>query len=191
MSVYQVSDIQLWAAVKTNDELAFNELFKRYWVRLYKTANQYLKDGEASEEVVHDVFLNIWNRREELEISSVPNFLLTAVRYQVYNRLRSAKSPVIYEADHSAFAAITDTNQAEDKIEEEELYRVMYDYLEELPKRCREIFCMSRIDQLSNDEIAARLGISKRTVENQITVALKHLRECYHYIAVIAVLFKL
>lgn len=191
MSVYQVSDIQLWAAVKTNDELAFNELFKRYWVRLYKTANQYLKDGEASEEVVHDVFLNIWNRREELEISSVPNFLLTAVRYQVYNRLRSAKSPVIYEADHSAFASITDTNQAEDKIEEEELYRVMYDYLEELPKRCREIFCMSRIDQLSNDEIAARLGISKRTVENQITVALKHLRECYHYIAVIAVLFKL
>lgn len=189
MSVYQVSDIQLWAAVKTNDELAFNELFKRYWVRLYKTANQYLKDGEASEEVVHDVFLNIWNRREELEISSFPNFLLTAVRYQVYNRMRSAKSPVIYEADHSAFTAITDTNQAENKIEEEELYRVMYDYLEELPKRCREIFCMSRIDQLSNEEIAARLGISKRTVENQITAALKHLRECYRYIAIFAVLY--
>lgn len=189
MSVYQVSDIQLWAAVKTNDELAFNELFKRYWVRLYKTANQYLKDGEASEEVVHDVFLNIWNRRAELEISSFPNFLLTAVRYQVYNRMRSAKSPVIYEADHSAFTAIADTNQVEYKIEEEELYRIMYDHLEELPKRCREIFCMSRIDQLSNEEIAGRLGISKRTVENQLTVALRHLRECYSHIAIIAVLY--
>ncbi len=167
------------------------ETTAKAWAGYIHMPSSYLKDGEASEEVVHDVFLNIWNRREELEISSFPNFLLTAVRYQVYNRLRSAKSPVIYEADHSAFTAITDTNRAENKIEEEELYRVMYDYLEELPKRCREIFCMSRIEQLSNEEIAARLGISKRTVENQITAALKHLRECYRYIAVIAVLFKL
>ncbi|HEY0176014.1 MAG TPA: RNA polymerase sigma-70 factor [Pedobacter sp.] len=187
MSKCQLSDIQLWTAIKTGDEPAFNELFGRYWIRLYKTAFQYLKDKEASEEVVHDVFLNIWNRRKQLDISFFPNFILTAVRYQVYNRMRSARSPLIYESD-LVFTTGTDANLGEHKIEEQDLYRNMYEYLEELPKRCREIFCMSRIDQLSNEEIAGRLGISKRTVENQITAALKHLKACYRYIAMITVL---
>ena len=89
-----VSDSELWLAVRNDDEHAFSVLFDRYWVRLHKTAFRYLKDPENSEEAVHDVFLSIWNRRRELEIESVPNFLLTAIRYQVYNRMRAARPPV-------------------------------------------------------------------------------------------------
>ena len=115
--------------------------------------------------------------------------MLTAIRYQIYNRLRAAKSPLIYETENVEFNMASDSNNGAHKIEEQELHEEMYDYLKKLPKRCQEIFCMSRIDQLSNQEIAGKLGISKRTVENQITVALKHLRICFKHLASIIILF--
>jgi len=185
----QITDLQLWASIRQNDEPAFNELFKRYWIRLYKTAFQYLKDKETSEEVVHDVFLNIWDRRAELEIITFSSYMLVAVRYQIYNRMRAAKLPLVYVDDHFEDTDFSGYNTGVDKIEEQELLQEMKNYLHSLPKRCQEIFCMSRIDQLSNDEIAMRLGISKRTVENQITIALKHLRGCLKHLASIVVLF--
>lgn len=186
----QITDVELWSAIRNNDELAFNELFKRYWIRLYNTAYRYLKDRELSEEVVHDVFLNLWHRREGLEINAFSSFILTAIRYQIYNRLRAAKSTLIYGTDlidgntHS-----TTFNTGEYAIEEHELHQEMNEYLKKLPKRCQEIFFLSRIDNLTNAEIAIRLGISKRTVENQLTVALKHLRICFKHMATIIILF--
>lgn len=185
----KVSDLQLWASIRQHDESAFNELFRRYWIRLYKTAYQYLKDKETSEEVVHDVFLNIWDRRNELEIITFSSYMLTAIRYQIYNRMRALKSPLIYGDDSIEVGSVSAYNTGENKIEEQELREQIYNYLQALPKRCQEIFCMSRIEQLSNQEIAMRLGISKRTVENQLTAALKHLRGCLKHLASIAVMF--
>ncbi|MEN0053530.1 MAG: RNA polymerase sigma-70 factor [Mucilaginibacter sp.] len=177
-----INDPELWLAIRSDDEQAFAALFERYWLRLYKTALRYLKDREASEEAVHDVFLNIWNRRHELDIQSFPNFLLTAIRYQVYNRLRAVKAPIVLDIASSDINEWLDHNNGESRIKDQELLRELTRYLEQLPKRCQEIFYMSRIDHLSNQEIAGQLGISKRTVENQITMALKHLRGCFKYI---------
>jgi RNA polymerase sigma-70 factor (family 1) len=180
-----INDSELWLAVRGNDEQAFAALFDRYWSRLYKTALRYLKDREASEEAVHDVFLNIWNRRHELEIQSFPNFLLTAIRYQVYNRMRAAKSPVVLTNNDMETGELLDHNEGERRIKNQELQHELGRYLEQLPKRCQEIFYMSRVSQLSNQEIAVRLGISKRTVENQITLALKHLRVNFKHLSAI------
>ena len=174
-----INDPELWLAIRNDDEQAFAALFDRYWVRLYKTALRYLKDRESSEEIVHDVFLNIWDRRHQLEIESIPNFLLTAIRYQVYNRMRAAKPPLTLVLNESEMDNLLDYNQGDRRIKSQELLRELDHYLEKLPKRCQEIFYMSRMDNLSNQEIAGRLGISKRTVENQITKALKHLRSCF------------
>lgn len=185
----KISDLQLWASIRQDDESAFNELFRRYWIRLYKTAYQYLKDKETSEEVVHDVFLNIWDRRSELEIITFSGYMLTAIRYQIYNRMRAVKSPLTYDDESIEARNVSASNTVEAKIEEQELRQQIYNYLQALPKRCQEIFCMSRLEQLTNQEIAMRLGISKRTVENQITVALKHLRGCLKHLASIAILF--
>ncbi|WP_423147997.1 RNA polymerase sigma-70 factor [Rubrolithibacter danxiaensis] len=182
------SDADLWKAIRRDDEQAFNTLFERYWVRLYKTAYQYLKDAESSEEIVHDVFLSIWNRRHLLEIESFPNFLLTSVRYQIYNRMRSAKLSIVSTSDYADVASASTENKGNERIMYKELQQELHHYLNQLPKRCREIFELSRIEHLSNEEIALRLGISKRTVENQITVALKHLRVCLKHIASIATL---
>jgi RNA polymerase sigma-70 factor (family 1) len=185
----QITDHELWAAIRQDDEGAFNELFKRYWIPLYKTAYQYLKDEESSEEVVHDVFLNIWSRRSDLHIFTFSSYMLTAIRYQIYNRMRAARLPLIYGDDHIDQKNLSDHNLGENKIEEQELQQEILGFLQNLPKRCQEIFCMSRIQQLSNQEIAVRLGISKRTVENQIAVALKYLRQSLKHLASILVLF--
>lgn len=181
-----LSDTTLWDAIRMDDELAFTALFDRYWVRLYKTAHTYIKDHEISEEVVHDVFLNIWERRHVLQIDSFPNFLLTAVRYQVYNRMRAARSPVFLDTTH--IPELLDNNAGEQHINEQEFQQELNRQLVKLPKRCQEIFYLSRMRQLSNQEIAAKLGISKRSVENQLTVALKHLRTFLKH-TVILILF--
>lgn len=184
-----INDSELWLAVRDSNEHAFAILFDRYWVRLYKTALRYLKDRENSEEVVHDVFLNIWDRRHQLEIESVPNFLLSAVRYQVYNRMRAAKPPLTLELNELDMGNLPDYNEGDFRIKNQELLKELNYYLEQLPKRCQEIFYMSRMDNLSNQEIAGRLGISKRTVENQITMALKHLRSCFKQTSVLFCLY--
>ncbi|MFC0518574.1 RNA polymerase sigma factor [Mucilaginibacter angelicae] len=186
-----VSDPELWLAVRNDDEHAFAMLFDRYWVRLYKTALWYLKDRENSEEAVHDVFLNIWNRRHHLEIESVPNFLLSAIRYQVYNRMRAVKPPVAIALHNIETDNLPDYNQSDHRIKNQELLQELNYHLEQLPKRCQEIFYMSRMDNLSNQEIATHLGISKRTVENQITMALKHLRGCFKEISIFLCLWYL
>jgi RNA polymerase sigma-70 factor (ECF subfamily) len=184
-----LSDIDLWHAVQQDDEFAFNVLFDRYWKVLYSTACKYSKDRETSEEIVHDVFLNLWNRRKNLEIEIFPNFLLTAIRYQLYNRARAAKLVVVHLKDEVYENLSHEDNYGERNMEEQELKQELYTHLNGLPKRCQEIFCMSRFDNLSNQEIAEKLGISKRTVENQITHALKHLRFCLKGIALYCLLY--
>ena len=179
MSINPLNDLELWVAIRNNDEIAFGELFDRHWAGLYKLAFSYLKDQETSKEIVHDVFLNIWNRRAELQIQSFNSFLLTAVRYQIYNRMRSAKLTVVYTADYSKTDHVFELNSGDARIKQQELQNELNEYLVQLPKRCTKIFQMSRIEQMSNQEIAERLGISKRTVENQISLAVKHLKGCY------------
>lgn len=176
MSKSPVTDAQVWSAIQADDPRALRQLFDRYWLRLYKTAYKYTHDEEVSKEIVHDIFLNIWNRRHALQIESFPQYLLTAIRYQYYNRKRLAVSPITLVDDYSKLEGISSVNEVELKQNESDLMTLLRSHLSALPKRCQEIFLLSRREHLSNDEIAHQLNISKRTVENQITAALKYLR---------------
>jgi RNA polymerase sigma-70 factor (family 1) len=169
-----IPDIQLWNAVRADDQQAFTRLFDKYWGCVYKTGYRYLKDREVCQEIVHDIFLSLWNRRHVLVIDSFPAFLLTSTRYQIYSR-RKAKQLVLAdttELDVHEFTA----NEADIRLRQSELQHQLHQLLLQLPPRCQEIFRMSRFDYLSNEEIAGRLHISIRTVENQLTYALRHLR---------------
>lgn len=177
------SDSDLWNDIRNDDGLAFDVLFNRYWVRLYKIAFRQLHDEAASLEIVHDVFVSLWNRRKELEINLFPNFLLTAIRYQIYSRLKSPKLSLVYKADFSENDHSSEFNSGDMRFRDFELQHELDIYLNQLPKRCHEIFQMSRIEHMSNKDIAERLGVSKKTVENQLTVALKHLRVAFKNIA--------
>jgi RNA polymerase sigma-70 factor (family 1) len=183
------SDADLWMAVRNDDGVAFDVLFNRYWARLYKIAFHQLKGEEASLEIVHDVFVSLWNRRKELEINVFSSFLVTAVRYQIYSRIKPAKLSIVYKAELNENDHLSALNSGESNIRELELQQELDHYLNQLPKRCHEIFYLSRIEQLSNQAIADRLGVSKKTVENQLTTALKHLRLAFKNLASLVLLF--
>jgi RNA polymerase sigma-70 factor (ECF subfamily) len=174
------TDINLWDSVRKDDKLAFNILFDRYWISLYKTAHYYLEDQEACAEAVNDVFVSIWNRRKELEIISFFNFMQTSVRFQIYKRRKAVKLEIVFK-DNLTTDNFSHTNDGEMRIRQKEIDNELSLYLDKLPKRCQEIFELSRFEHLSNQEIAGRLNISKRSVENQLALALKHLRICFKH----------
>lgn len=177
MSNEPLKDAELWSAIADDDFRAFNTLFKRHWRKLFMNAYSHLKDRDACEDIIQDVFIYLWNKRKQLVIESFPKYLAAATRYRVYSYLRSARSsPLSYSDELDETENNFDTNNGEKNILQQELTQQLHSYLDLLPNRCKEIFIMSRLEHLSNDEIAERLNISKRTVENQVTNALKQLR---------------
>lgn len=172
------SDLELWLQIKDKScAVSFSCLFDRYWSILYSTAYSYLKDREMSEEITHDIFLNLWRKRESLDIQSFSAYLRAASRYHVYKQMKKQKNTAILYADQLIEPeGISVSNAGDEKIAYEEAANYINESLRTLPARCREIYSLSRIENLSNEEIADRLGISKRTVENQLTIALRHIR---------------
>lgn len=170
------SDEILVEAMKNGDPVSFDILFNRYWQILYTTAYNISRDNEASSGIVHDIFLNLWLKREKLQIGSFKGYITASARYHVYRYMRTVKRNMLEYRDVLDDDNSISVNDGELLIRQQELQRKVEGHLEGLPKRCKEIFTLSRRDELSNDEIAKRLAISKRTVENQLTNALHHLR---------------
>lgn len=176
-----LTDSELFEAILLDNEQAFNQLFERHWFKVYSIAHRYVKDEETALEISHDIFLNIWTKRHQLNIISFKSYVITAASYHGIRKKQTQKAiPVTYVEDYE-YTEDTQSdrhahNQGEINIDEKEINETVDHLLEELPKRCREIYHMSRRDNLSITEIAEKLNISKRTVENQLTIALKHLR---------------
>jgi RNA polymerase sigma-70 factor (family 1) len=175
------SDNELWSQVTADDSAAFACLYNRHFGQLLKTASFYLKDHSLAEELVHDVFVVLWQRRKFLKINTFQSYLLITTRYHVYKKLKEAKiSTIEYIEDYEEITGITAIQTSTEKLIQEDFETELNTYLRGLPKRCSEIFWLSRVKQLSNTEIAASLGIKRCTVENQITQALKYLRSHVH-----------
>jgi len=176
----KISDNELWDAVVSDNSRAFVVLYNRYWKKLYKTANYYLKDASAAEEITHDVFVTLWSKRKSLLILDFRKYIHVTTRYHVFKYLKKARINCISYVDQfieNDNAPVY--NDCNDKLDYQDLESELAQVLQKLPRRCHEIFWLSRIENLSNDEIADKLHISKRTVENQITTALKYLRLSY------------
>ncbi len=176
MSEKTPSDEILLNLVKTGDLDSFNILFERYWEKLFATVFSVCPDTEVCSEIVHDIFLNLWIRREKLQIEYFKGYITASARYHVYRHLKRVKKKNLEYRDELDYGNLVAVNNGESNIRYRELEKKVEEELEELPSRCREIFTMSRMEQLTNDEIATRLDISKRTVENQLTYALRHLK---------------
>lgn len=179
----ECTDAELWRQICLDNKKAFDTLFGRYWALIYDTAFAYLKDEDLASQIVHDIFLKIWQKRYSYQIKSFEAYLRVAARYHVYKELKARKSvSLVYIEDYTNVAtAGRSQNDGEENIATVELEQALQKSLNQLPKRCREIFCLSRRSHLSNDEISKKLSISKRTVENQLTVALQYLRNVFKY----------
>lgn len=166
---------QLFNKLKAGDENAFDQLFNSYYKYLVYIAFQYLKDDERSKDVVQEVFMDLWKRRSEIQINqSLKAFLRRAVINKSLNIIRKNERISYLEAFDGQQP---DQNQVDDLFEYKELEEVISNCVAMLPTRCQEIFKLSRYENLSHKEIAAQLDISTKTIENQMTKALKRIAE--------------
>ena len=167
------ADKTLIALLQQGQWAAFDELYNRYWEKLYHAAWNVLQDDESSKDVVQEVFTDLWTRRSALQIDQVSAYLYKAVKNQVIMLIRRKK---LRDSYLDRFNRILETNAVEESVYRNELEKAFEQSLTTLPPRCREVFYLSRFQCLSNQEIARRLSISVSTVENQINKALKRLR---------------
>lgn len=177
MSKDSLNENDLWNAVKKGDNKAFEKLFDLYWEVVYKTAFTYIKDESVCQDITQDIFLTIWEKREHLNIDHLSSYLKASTRYYIYRYNAKKKRNQIEELNEEYVGA---KYQSLNRGEQDVLYDESYDSLKKslvsLPRRCQEVFLLSRQEELTNQEIAEQLNISKRTVENQITIALRHLK---------------
>lgn len=154
--------------------LAFNALFHRYGIKLYYFAYGYLKSKEESEEMVQEVFTIVWERRKDLrEDLSFKSYLFT-ISYNIIKKHFRART-YLSEYYKDIAGEIVDT-QTSQKVIYNSLYQFLNEIVNKLPNRRKEIFIKSRFEGLNIKEISDKLGISHKTVENQLTDALKFIR---------------
>jgi RNA polymerase sigma-70 factor (ECF subfamily) len=171
-----MTEADLIKRISSDDRNAFEEMFKTYYGDLCKFCLRYVREETMAEEIVQEVFINIWERRTSLSIStSIKAYLYTAVKNRSFNylKLQLPKEQLKVDLDSVGFI---DTDNREDEIIMEELRSHISDAINSLPQKCMIIFNLSRNSGLTYKEIAEELDISIKTVENQIGLALKKLR---------------
>lgn len=168
------SDEQLLDRLKQDDRMAFTQLYDRHWEKLFQAAYNVLRDADVAKDSVQEIFLTIWRNRHTQQINCFSAWSLQAVKFQVAGFLRQGKLAEIHMQQLSG--STTMVNTTEEFLDLKELNNLLEKSLTTLPEKCRDVFYLSRFEQLSNREIAQRLDLSTRTVEWHISNALKHLR---------------
>jgi RNA polymerase sigma-70 factor (ECF subfamily) len=168
-------------ALRAGKEDAFSRLFLKYYPPLFSYASRLLNDENEAEECVHDTFCHLWDVRENLEIrDSVKSYLYRTVYNRAVSILRKKKVISRYEEKDLLdlyFTSVIQNPQAEIRLINSETRKAIISAVESLPERCREVFVGCKIKGKSYAEVARLLDISEKTVENQITIALRKLRE--------------
>ncbi|NML20914.1 RNA polymerase sigma-70 factor [Pseudoflavitalea sp. G-6-1-2] len=155
---------------------AFEKVFKSHFKSLHSYAYTIVKDDALAEEMVQNVFCKIWERKGQLAIeTSLTAYLYRAVYNESLNYIKHQKVRMAYQA-HATYQMSHQTDSASKKVLLGDLEQQLRKAMSELPEQCRTIFQMSRFEELKYQEIADRLGISPKTVENQMGKALKLLR---------------
>lgn len=178
-----LSDDALVAMLRSGQTSALHEIFMRYNARLYKSVIGLLMDGELAKDIVQEIFIDLWNRRESSDIHALQPYLISAVRLKALAGLRKGK----VNAHHLALMErVQFINQTEDAINVQELNQTLQAALSELSPRCKEVFELSRFENLTHKQIAGRLGITPKTVEVQIHKALVLLRKKLDKVVIIS-----
>ncbi|WP_257666823.1 RNA polymerase sigma factor [Parapedobacter tibetensis] len=170
------SDLELATLLQADDEAAYAELYRRYALMLLNHAYNKTRDREEAKDIVHEVFSMLWSRRKALRFSSnLSGFLYTAVRNIILNQVTRREVEAKYFQSMQHFAD-TEESIADYLIREQQLAELVEREIEQLPKKMRQVFTLSRKEYLSHQEIAEKLGISEQTVSKHVTNALKILR---------------
>ncbi|NML36623.1 RNA polymerase sigma-70 factor [Chitinophaga sp. G-6-1-13] len=175
MSDYNTyTDDQLWSQITLDDQDAFTAVYNRYWKVLYVRARNVLSDSDLAEDIVQEVFISLWHRRQEVEVIHLKAYLFQAVRFQELKALRNLKSDTNF---YERLAHISKDLLQHEPLAFKELDSVLQRVLATFPEDQRAIFSMSRDEGLTYREIADRMEISVKTVEKKISQALGAIRK--------------
>lgn len=171
------SDSEILLLFRKNDVNGLKRLYDKYYVSLYMLAIKYIGKKEVAEEIVQDVFIQLWEKRQVLDVtSSFKSYLSAAIKYKSINYLKSIYKK--YRFTELIPDLFTDnTFSGEEEVIGNEFSAIIKESIKNLPPKCRIIFNLSRNFSMSYDEIAVHLSISKRTVQAQIGIALKRIRK--------------
>lgn len=169
------TDKEILELLPVNGDQAMQLMFKKYYTFLTRVLIRVIKDENTVEDLAQDVFLGVWRKRDTININtSLKAYLRRAAVNKALNYIRDRKIRWEDEENHPEMESnMAGANQL---LEAEELQTLIDHSIDQLPERCGLVFSLSRFEDMTYQEIADKLGISIKTVENQVSKALKLLR---------------
>lgn len=165
---------ELMRRFSEGDESALAQIYHRYWKTLFIQAYNILKDRMVCEDIVQDIFIQLWHKRKNISITeSLGAYLQASTRYQVFHYIRKNPSKEhLFDNIEQRLCG----EPCDQLLVQKDLHERVNEIISRLPEKCRVIYKLSREEYLPHKEIAERLQISIKTVENQLTIALRRLR---------------
>ena len=169
-----LDDNELFAYVRKDDELAYTELYNRYWQKLYFLSHKYLKSDADAREIVQEIFIIIWAERKSLSIASFPAYVAAMTRYAVYasvtRKKREVEKLIVGPGSQALSTVLSDL--LENKMMLEKISKLS----SRLPEKCRLVFIKNKLLDQPLAQVAEDLHISPKTAEAHLTKALKIIR---------------
>lgn len=177
VSLSEHSENELAGLLKSGSEAAFSEIYNRYWDKLYIVARKRLDSAFEGEEIVQEIFCNLWRKRGSFELEKgFNNYFSIAVKFEVINRLQ--KRARIQTLEKSLSTQLTEVDESTAKqIDFNELKAQIELTVKLLPEKCQIVFRLKHEDGLSQKQIAAQLDISEKTVEAHLSKARKTIKD--------------
>ena len=173
---HNFTDQELLTLLRTDGDQAMSILFNAYYSYICKAIYKILPDANLVEDIAKEVFYEFWRKRDQVKITvSLKAYLRRSARNRTLNFIRDQK--IKFDEEEKIDLTTSTSSKAQEKVEAEEMQQLIDQAIDSLPERCRIVFALSRFEELSYQEIADQLGISIKTVENQISKALKILRK--------------
>lgn len=157
---------ELFLRIKEDDQRAFDEFYARTWKQLYIKTYSKLKIEDLAKDIVQEVFVDFWNKRHIREINNVQAYLLQAVKFKVLDEFRKSRYEFV-EIDNF-IEHLREGSDADSQLISKEFFSTLKQWMETLPDKRREIFRLKYEEGLTNKEIAEKLNVSVKTVQNQI-----------------------
>jgi RNA polymerase sigma-70 factor (family 1) len=168
--------------IYNNDQTAYKELFELFYNKLFRLAFLITKSRELSEEIVSDVFIAIWRRREDvLKIKNLRLYLYVSVKNTSINYLAQLTKTKIVSLEELDFEPLLPFSSPEELLVTKEMNHQLYKAIQSLPPRCRIIFKLVKEDGLTYKEAAELLNLSTGTIDNQLVLAIKKLSKALFY----------
>lgn len=177
VTIVENLESKLIKELKKGSYKAFDRIYDLYAKRLYGYCIQYLKSPEDAEEIVQDVFVQLWQKRESIQQEeTIGALLFTISKYKLINAWRARLNHPLYE-DYVNYVNHISVNDTAHKIEYDDFMKKVRSTLSDLPDTQRKVITLSRLEQRTNKEIAEILQLSEQTVKNQLVLGLKALKE--------------